>query len=93
MATLGGWEDVDIKKNSFEINRLACFAIDEHNKKEPECRWLRVVAGFRYDITFEATDGGVKKVYEAMVWDKPGKDPNELEEFKLIRDCPAKASA
>lgn len=53
----------------------------------------QVVAGTVYYITVEATDGGVKKLYEAKVWVKPWMDFKELQEFKLIGDAPAEASA
>lgn len=53
----------------------------------------QVVAGTVYYITVEATDGGVKKLYEAKVWVKPWMDFKELQEFKLISDAPGEASA
>jgi hypothetical protein len=34
MATLGGVHDSEASQNSVEIENLARFAVDEHNKKE-----------------------------------------------------------
>ncbi|KAJ0775585.1 putative Cystatin domain-containing protein [Helianthus annuus] len=44
----------------------------------------QVVAGKMYYITLEATDGGVKKTYEAKVWVKPWENFKELQEFKPV---------
>lgn len=46
-----------------------------------------MVAGTKYYITLEATDGDKKKVYEATVWVKPQLNNKELQEFKLIGDA------
>ncbi|KAL1323877.1 hypothetical protein HN51_034126 [Arachis hypogaea] len=76
MATLGGNRVVEGSQNSIEIQNLAHFALEEHNKKSNSSLELvrvisakeQVVAGSIYEITMEAKDGDEKKqVYEAMV--------------------------
>ncbi|KAK4741959.1 hypothetical protein SAY87_025547 [Trapa incisa] len=99
MATLGGISDVKGNENSLEIEALARFAVDEHNKKENSLLQFgkvvsakqQVVAGTVYYITIEATDGGVKMLYEAKVWAKPWMDFKEVQEFKFLGDVPAYA--
>ncbi|XP_030522553.1 cysteine proteinase inhibitor A-like [Rhodamnia argentea] len=101
MATPGGIREVEGKENSLEIDGLARFAVEEHNKKENAVLQFvkvvnakqQVVAGTVYYITVEATDGGVKKVYEAKVWVKPWMNFKEVQEFKLVGDAPGEASA
>ncbi|KAG8371055.1 hypothetical protein BUALT_Bualt13G0047100 [Buddleja alternifolia] len=66
-------------QNSLEIDDLARFAVDDHNKKQNALLEFKkvtnvkeqVVAGTMYYITIEVADGGKKKVYEAKVWVKP----------------------
>ncbi|XP_072955221.1 cysteine proteinase inhibitor A-like [Typha angustifolia] len=78
-------------ENSLEMEDLARFAVDEHNKKENALlQFVRVVkvrqqvvAGMLYYLTIEALDGGNKKLYEAKVWVKPWMKFKELEDFKL----------
>ncbi|KAI9082083.1 hypothetical protein K1719_036008 [Acacia pycnantha] len=77
-----------------EIDSLALFAVEEHNKKENSllefARVLKakeqVVAGKLYHLTMEASDAGKRKIYEAKVWVKPWMNFKQLEEFKLVRD-------
>nr|6SWT_B Chain B, Affimer 9 [synthetic construct] len=70
-------------ENSLEIEELARFAVDEHNKKENALlEFVRVVKAKEqhqfhmswtwtmYYLTLEAKDGGKKKLYEAKVWVK-----------------------
>nr|4N6T_A Chain A, Adhiron [Populus euphratica]4N6U_A Chain A, Adhiron [Populus euphratica]6QOZ_C Chain C, Affimer binding protein [synthetic construct] len=79
-------------ENSLEIEELARFAVDEHNKKENALlEFVRVVkakeqvvAGTMYYLTLEAKDGGKKKLYEAKVWVKPWENFKELQEFKPV---------
>uniref|UniRef100_UPI001A9A2C15 POLArISact(T57S) n=1 Tax=synthetic construct TaxID=32630 RepID=UPI001A9A2C15 len=79
-------------KASLEIEELARFAVDEHNKKENALlEFVRVVKAKEqssvphwwwttmYYLTLEAKDGGKKKLYEAKVWVK--RDPNMI--FKI----------
>ncbi|KAK4758177.1 hypothetical protein SAY87_019478 [Trapa incisa] len=95
MATVGGASDVYGNENSLKIEALARFAVDEQNKKENSLLQFgkvvnakqQVVAGTVYYLTIEATDGGVKKLYEAKVWTKPWMDFKEVQEFKLIGDA------
>nr|4TX4_A Chain A, Cysteine proteinase inhibitor [Vigna unguiculata]4TX4_B Chain B, Cysteine proteinase inhibitor [Vigna unguiculata] len=83
--------------NSLEIDSLARFAVEEHNKKQNALLEFgrvvsaqqQVVSGTLYTITLEAKDGGQKKVYEAKVWEKPWLNFKELQEFKHVGDAPA----
>ncbi|KAK9059606.1 hypothetical protein SSX86_020310 [Deinandra increscens subsp. villosa] len=90
MATLGGITDAKgTVENSLEIDNLARFAVDEHNKKQQFCKVIstkeQVVGGMMYYITLEATDGGENKNnYEAKVWVKPWLNFKELQSFELL---------
>ncbi|KAL4298986.1 hypothetical protein HN51_049706 [Arachis hypogaea] len=95
MATLGGNRVVEGSQNSIEIQNLARFALEEHNKNSNSSLELvrvisakkQVVAGSIYEITMEAKDGDEKKqVYEAKVLVKPWLNFKELQEFKLVTD-------
>ncbi|KAM7522956.1 hypothetical protein LguiA_012858 [Lonicera macranthoides] len=95
MAKVGGITESGGSANSLDIESLAQFAVDEHNKKTNSLLAFekvlntkeQVVAGTKYYITLEATDGDKKKVYEAQVWVKPWLNFKELQEFKLIGDA------
>lgn len=95
MATLGGIRESQGTQNSLEIDNLARFAVDEHNKKENSMIEFgrvvntkeQVVAGTMYYITLEATDGGKKKTFEAKVWVKPWMNFKEVQEFKPVGDA------
>ena len=97
MAALGGNRDVAGSQNSLEIDGLARFAVEEHNKKQNALLEFekvvsakqQVVSGTLYTITLEAKDGGQKKVYEAKVWEKAWLNFKEVQEFKLVGDAPA----
>ncbi|KAJ0021528.1 cysteine proteinase inhibitor-like [Pistacia vera] len=97
MATLGGVREVDGTANSIEIDGLARFAVDEHNKKQNTMLQFgkvvkakqQVVSGTMYYITLEASEGDKKNVYEAKVWEKPWLQFKELQEFKLLDDTSA----
>ncbi|KAL9239907.1 hypothetical protein vseg_014180 [Gypsophila vaccaria] len=90
MATLGGVRDSRGSENDAEIESLARFAVDEHNKKQNGVvefgRVLKAkqqtVAGTVHHFTIEALEEGNKKVYEAKVWVKPWLNFKELQEFK-----------
>ncbi|MED6155358.1 hypothetical protein PIB30_004372 [Stylosanthes scabra] len=94
MATLGGFRVVEGSQNSVEIQNLARFAVEEHNKKSnSRLEFVRVisakeqvVAGSIYEISLEAKDGEKNQVYEAKVWVKPWLNFKELQEFKLVAD-------
>nr|ALG38347.1 cysteine proteinase inhibitor [Boehmeria nivea]ASH99044.1 cysteine proteinase inhibitor [Boehmeria nivea]ASH99045.1 cysteine proteinase inhibitor [Boehmeria nivea] len=94
MATVGGVQDVQGNANSLEIDSLARFAVDDHNKKQNALLQFvkvvkakqQVVSGTMHYITLEAIDGGVKKVYEAKVWEKLWLNFKEVQEFKLVTD-------
>ncbi|KAL5143263.1 Cysteine proteinase inhibitor [Glycine soja] len=97
VAALGGNRDVAGSQNSLEIDGLARFAVEEHNKKQNALLEFekvvsakqQVVSGTLYTITLEAKDGGQKKVYEAKVWEKAWLNFKEVQEFKLVGDAPA----
>ncbi|XAR60324.1 hypothetical protein NMG60_11033646 [Bertholletia excelsa] len=100
-AKVGGIVPSEGSANSAEIDGLARFAVEEHNKKENSLLQFvkvvnvkqQVVAGTIYYITLEATDAGEKKVYCAKVWVKPWMNFKELQEFKLEGDAPSESSA
>ncbi|XP_039136454.1 cysteine proteinase inhibitor 12-like [Dioscorea cayenensis subsp. rotundata] len=97
MATLGGVKESEGFQNSVEIEDLARFAVEEHNKKENKLLEFarvvkakeQVVAGTLHHLTVEAIDAGTKKLYEAKVWVKPWLNFKELQEFKHAGDSPS----
>lgn len=97
MAVTGGISEVSGFQNSLEYQDLARFAVEDYNKKQNallEFQKLvnvkeQVVAGTLYYLTFEALDGGQKKVYEAKVWVKEWMNFKEVDEFKLVGDAPS----
>ncbi|XP_048629452.1 cysteine proteinase inhibitor 6-like [Brassica napus] len=94
MAMLGGVRDVPANENSVEVESLARFAVDEHNKKENALLEFarvvkakeQVVAGTMHHLTLEIIEAGKKKLYEAKVWVKPWLNFKELQEFKPASD-------
>ncbi|XP_063940428.1 cysteine proteinase inhibitor 6-like [Daucus carota subsp. sativus] len=94
MATLGG--ATPSSQNSTEIDSLARFAVEEHNKKENALLEFakvvkakeQVVAGTMHHLTVEVIDAGAKKLYEAKIWVKPWMNFKELQEFKHVEECP-----
>ncbi|EOY19584.1 hypothetical protein QUC31_006040 [Theobroma cacao] len=94
-TTLGGVHPSHGSQNSAELENLARFAVDEHNKKENAMvEFVRVVkateqvvAGTLHHLTVEAIDAGKKKLYEAKVWVKPWMNFKELQEFKHAGDA------
>lgn len=98
MATLGGLKDsTSSAQNSAEIDTLARFAVEEHNKKENALLELarvvkaqeQVVTGSLHHLTLEVIDAGEKKLYEAKIWVKPWLNFKELQEFKHAGDSPS----
>uniref|UniRef100_A0A5B7A3T3 Cysteine proteinase inhibitor n=1 Tax=Davidia involucrata TaxID=16924 RepID=A0A5B7A3T3_DAVIN len=95
MKTLGGVHDCKGSQNSAEIQSIARFAVEEHNKKENALLEFagvvkakeQVVAGKIYHLTLEAIDAGKRKVYEAKVWVKPWMNFKQLQEFKHAHDA------
>ncbi|KAF5821154.1 putative Cystatin domain-containing protein [Helianthus annuus] len=83
----------DPTQNGVELESLARFAVEEHNKKENSLLKFgrlvktreQVVAGKMYYFTLEANDAaaGKTKVYEAKVWVKPWMNFKQLQEFKV----------
>ncbi|KAM7263139.1 hypothetical protein ACFE04_000822 [Oxalis oulophora] len=91
MALCGGiHESKGGAENDIEIDSLARFAVDEHNKKENNMLQFskvvkaqtQVVAGTMHHLTVEAVDGDKKKHYEAKVWVKPWMNFKELQHFQ-----------
>ncbi|EEF36180.1 cysteine protease inhibitor, putative [Ricinus communis] len=86
----GGSHDSKGFENTGEIENLARFAVQEHNKKQNDVlefvRVLKskeqVVAGKLYYLTLEAIEAGHKKLYEVKVWVKPWMNFKQLKEFK-----------
>lgn len=103
MATLGGLQDShsESSQNSVEIDALAQFAVQEHNKKENALLELsrvvkaqeQVVSGIMHHLTLEVVDAGKKKLYEAKIWVKPWLHFKELHEFKHVEDVPSFTSS
>ncbi|KAG7581677.1 Cystatin domain [Arabidopsis suecica] len=97
MALVGGVRDVPANQNSGEVESLARFAVDEHNKKENALLEFgrvvkakeQVVAGTMHHLTLEILEAGEKKLYEAKVWVKSWLNFKELQEFKPASDAPA----
>lgn len=100
MATVGGLQDStspSSQQNNSDIDALAQFAIQEHNKKENALFELvrvveaqeQVVSGTLHHLTLEIIDAGRKKLYEAKVWVKPWLNFKELQEFKHVKDIPS----
>ncbi|KAF9599351.1 hypothetical protein IFM89_036808 [Coptis chinensis] len=89
-GALGGIRDSEeCSQNSVEIESLAKFAVDEHNKKRVVKAKEQVVSGTMHHLTLEAIDAGKKKIYEAKVWVKPWMNFKELNEFKHVGDSAA----
>ncbi|KAJ1377479.1 Proteinase inhibitor I25, cystatin, conserved site [Sesbania bispinosa] len=101
MAAPGGLRDSQGSQNSAEIESLARFAVDEHNKKQNALLEFarvvkaqeQVVAGTLHHLTLEAIDAGEKKIYEAKIWVKPWMNFKELQEFKHAGGAPSFTSA
>ncbi|MED6125317.1 hypothetical protein PIB30_067358 [Stylosanthes scabra] len=95
MAAVGAPREVPLNENSLEIDTLARFAVDEHNKKQNALLEFKrvisakqqVVSGTLHHITLAATSGDSNKVYEAKVWEKPWLNFKEVQEFKLAGDA------
>ncbi|KAL1199159.1 Cysteine proteinase inhibitor 1 [Cardamine amara subsp. amara] len=93
-TVVGGIRDIDANANDLQVESLARFAVDEHNKKENvnlEYKRLlgaktQVVAGTMHHLTVEVADGETKKVYEAKVLEKAWENLKQLEAFKHLHD-------
>ncbi|WMV35655.1 hypothetical protein MTR67_029040 [Solanum verrucosum] len=95
---LGGFTEVPFP-NSPEFQDLTRFAIHQYNKNQnAHLEFVenlnvkkQVVAGMLYYITFAATDGGKKKIYEVKIWVKVWENFKKVVEFKLVGDDSAKS--
>ncbi|XP_010543916.1 PREDICTED: cysteine proteinase inhibitor 7 [Tarenaya hassleriana] len=97
-AKLGGVGESRNGCNSAEIEDIARFAVQEHNKRENAFLEFagvlkateQAVAGKLYHLTLEAIEAGSKKVYEAKVWVKPWMNFHvlrmELEVQRFLQD-------
>ncbi|XP_078179157.1 cysteine proteinase inhibitor A-like [Carex rostrata] len=100
LVILGGWHDSE-RGNSVEIEELARFSVEEHNKKENTLlKFVRVVkakeqvvAGTLHHFTLEVIEAGNKKLYEAKVWVKPWLHFKQLQEFKHVTPSSCFASS
>ncbi|KAG7549561.1 Cystatin domain [Arabidopsis thaliana x Arabidopsis arenosa] len=90
---LGGFSDSTNDRNGGEeIDDIALFAVQEHNRRENAVLELarvlkateQVVAGKLYRLTLEVIEAGEKKIYEAKVWVKPWMNFKQLQEFKSV---------
>ncbi|XP_056861506.1 cysteine proteinase inhibitor 7 isoform X2 [Raphanus sativus] len=92
---LGAFSDSSNNQNGGgdQIEDIALFAVQEHNKRENGVLELgrvlkateQVVAGKLYSLTLEVLEAGEKKIYEAKVWVKPWmKNFKQLQEFKSV---------
>ncbi|KAL1197067.1 Cysteine proteinase inhibitor 7 [Cardamine amara subsp. amara] len=87
---LGGFSDST--NNGAEIDDIALFAVQEHNRRENGVLELarvlkateQVVAGKLYGLTLEVIEAGEKKIYEAKVLVKPWMNFKQLQEFKNV---------
>ncbi|URE26878.1 Cystatin domain [Musa troglodytarum] len=78
-VTVGGISGAEGAPDGAEIEQLARFAVDEHNKKRNTLLEFarvvnareQVVVGTLHHLTVEVIDAGKKKIYEAKVWIKP----------------------
>ncbi|KAL4560552.1 hypothetical protein LXL04_032705 [Taraxacum kok-saghyz] len=92
----GGIRDITEQGlNGEEMENLARFAVEEHNKKENTLLQFsrlvkakeQVVAGMLYHLTLEATDAdGNIKVYDTKVWVQQWNNFKQVQEFKAIDD-------
>ncbi|CAA0402154.1 Cystatin domain [Arabidopsis suecica] len=91
---VGGVRDIDANANDLQVESLARFAVDEHNKNENltlEYKRLlgaktQVVAGTMHHLTVEVADGETNKVYEAKVLEKAWENLKQLESFNHLHD-------
>ncbi|XP_042472299.1 cysteine proteinase inhibitor-like [Zingiber officinale] len=93
MAQLvGNMRESEGRENNTEIQELARFAVDEHNKKQNALLEFarvvkareQVVTGTLHHLTVEEVEGGEKKLYEPKVWVKTWLNFKQVEEFKHV---------
>ncbi|GAV82623.1 Cystatin domain-containing protein [Cephalotus follicularis] len=94
MATVGGLHQSQGSQNSAEIDGLARFAVEQHNKTENGILEFarvvkaeeQVVAGTLHHLNLVAIEAGKEKLYQAKVWVKPWINFKELQEFNHVND-------
>ncbi|KAF0923392.1 hypothetical protein E2562_006296 [Oryza meyeriana var. granulata] len=93
MPLAGGVFDAPAgSENDLRTIELARFAVAEHNSKanaKVEFERLvkvrqQVVGGFMHYLTMEVKEGGVKKLYEAQVWERAWENFKQLQEFNPV---------
>eukprot|EP00475_Leptophrys_vorax_P030891 TRINITY_DN46611_c0_g1_i1.p2 TRINITY_DN46611_c0_g1~~TRINITY_DN46611_c0_g1_i1.p2 ORF type:complete len:124 (+),score=11.94 TRINITY_DN46611_c0_g1_i1:59-430(+) len=94
MSMPGAPKAVDGAANSAEVESIAKFAVDEHNKKQNSALRLvsvvsaskQVVAGVltRVRLMVAEGEGGAHAEYEASVWEKPWEGFKELQSFEPV---------
>ncbi|CAL0307479.1 unnamed protein product [Lupinus luteus] len=97
---LGGITMVEGSENNLEIQELARFAVEDHNKKENmDLEFVKVISvkeqvveGMAYYITLEAKDCESNKIYETKIWDRPWLNLKEVKEFKFVGDAPSSST-
>ncbi|KAM0066055.1 putative Cystatin domain-containing protein [Helianthus debilis subsp. tardiflorus] len=86
---VGGWKPIPNITDPTVIS-IGKFAIHEHNKESHASLKFakvikgdqQVVAGMNYNLTITAADGGARKNYVALVWDKPWQKFRKLVSFE-----------
>ncbi|XP_021772241.1 cysteine proteinase inhibitor A-like isoform X3 [Chenopodium quinoa] len=87
MAMVGGVSENKGSENSLEINELAKFVVDEHNKKQNSMLEFQKVVNVKEQVVAEANDAGNNndiQYYEAKIWVKPWLNFKELQDFKFL---------
>lgn len=92
MAVLGGTHRVPLPHHTPELHDVAKFAVDQHNSRQNSHFSLvrlisaqkQVVSGVMYYLTVEVETGGLKKLYEAKVWEKAWQNFKSLESFEPV---------
>ncbi|KAG7532329.1 Cystatin domain [Arabidopsis thaliana x Arabidopsis arenosa] len=92
-ARVGGWSPISNVTDP-QVVEIGEFAVSEYNKRsESELKFetvvsgeTQVVAGTNYRLTVAANDGGARKNYLAIVWDKPWMKFRNLTSFEPVNN-------
>uniref|UniRef100_A0A803KMI1 Cysteine proteinase inhibitor n=1 Tax=Chenopodium quinoa TaxID=63459 RepID=A0A803KMI1_CHEQI len=82
MAMVGGVSENKGSENSLEINELAKFVVDEHNKKQNSMLEFQKVVNVKEQVV--AGNNNDIQYYEAKIWVKPWLNFKELQDFKFL---------
>lgn len=93
MERVGGRQDIPGARNDIELENLAKYAVQQHNRKQnSDIKYVslvsaqqQVVAGIMYYLDLNARSGGHTKLFEAKVWVKPWEHFKSLEGFTEIK--------